>query len=121
MIDVDRLKKSTFHDSSLVYVEKSGDTVILKFEDIFYDDDVYCKVTAILSGVTRMIRNDEPIDSLSMETEDGEVLDFCRSDHTAELLVQWNSYSPSKEEIASYEFEFSSVDLQAEQQVMPDT
>jgi hypothetical protein len=51
-----------------------------------------------------------------METEDGGVLEFKRSDKIAELFITWTSYKPRVDETRSYKFDYTTFNLHAEKQ-----
>ena len=95
---------------------RDGDLVRLKFKDVWLDDEICYKVAITLGGVLKITRDNEVVNAVRMETEDGGVIAFRRSGHIAELVVTWTSYAPRIDETRSYTFDFTTFDLQAEKQ-----
>lgn len=93
-----------------------GDRLRLHVEDVWLDDDIYYRVTVTLGGIRRIVRDDAVVDAFRMEGEDGGILAFKRSGHTASLVLEWWPSSPPKEETRAYTFDFTTFDLQAEVQ-----
>jgi hypothetical protein len=63
-----------------------------------------------------MVRDDEVVNTLRMEAEDGEVLAFDRSGNIASLVVTWICHSTRIDETHAYQFDFDTFELQAEEQ-----
>jgi hypothetical protein len=110
------IERTELHDSSLIEMAAKGDGVLLRFENVWIDDDNCYRVTIDLGGVRKVMCDQEIVATLRMKTEDGGVIAFRRSGNIAILVVTWTSYAPRADETHSYEFEFTTFDLQAEKQ-----
>jgi hypothetical protein len=104
------------HDSSIAGISMEKDHISLNFEDVYVGNDAFFKIFVDLRGVHKAIRNDSIVHDLGMEGEYADVLDFILSGNTAELLVEWHSFSPRRTEFCSYEFEFDTIEMRAEKQ-----
>jgi hypothetical protein len=116
MSTTELIERTGFHDSSITALSMDGDHICLRFEDVWVDDDNCYNAVVDLRGVRKVMRNDEVVHELRMEGDYASVLELSRSGHTATLFVNWQSFTPRKEEPCSYEFDFNAFDLQAEKQ-----
>ena len=110
------IERTELHDSSTVQMAREGEGVHLKFENVWVDDKNCYTVSITLGGVHDITCDDEVVNDLHMETEDGGVLAFKRSDTIAELFITWTSYKPRVDETRSYKFDYTTFDLHAEKQ-----
>jgi hypothetical protein len=116
MNTVEPTKKITFHDCSLTEMSADGDRVRLQLADVWIGDNNHYNATIDLGGVRRMIRDDEIVNTLCMEAKDAAVLTFERSGNIVSLVVTWISHATRTDQTRSYEFDFTTFDLQAEKQ-----
>jgi hypothetical protein len=102
------------HDSSLTELAVDGDRVRLRLVDVWIGDDNHYNAIVTLGGVGRMTRDDKLINTLRMEAEDAQVLVFERSQNTVNMIVAWISHATHTDDTHSYEFAFTTFDLQTE-------
>jgi hypothetical protein len=106
------VEQTCFHEAEIVGMQYKDNHVQLQFENVVTDveaDYGYC--VTVDMDVTRVIKDEEEINALSLEGEGSSVLDFERSGNVATLLVDWRYYSERRSETHVYTFEFSSFDL----------
>src|SRR5689334_21478659 len=90
------IERTELHDASIIDMAREGDRVRLEFENVWLDDETCYTVTINLGGVRKMTCDNELVDTLHMETEDGGVIAFRRSGNIAELVVTWTLLYPSR-------------------------
>jgi hypothetical protein len=110
------IERTELHDSSLIEMAAEGDGVILRFENVWVDDDNCYRVAIDLGGVRKVTCDKKVVATLRMKTGDGGVISFSRFGNIAVLVVTWTSYAPRADETHTYEFQFTTFDLRAEKQ-----
>ena len=106
------LEHISFHDSGLTAISREGQTVFLSLENVYIDGDLL-SVNVTIKGVEKLCRNDTPLNELSMETDNGEVIQLGKEEKCISLLLEWHKYSPSSHEAIVYDFYGADVDMQA--------
>jgi hypothetical protein len=113
------IESTDLHDSRLTDMSLKGDRIQLRFKNVWVDDDSCYNVTVTLGGVGKITRDDEIVSALHTEGEGSNVLEFRRSGQSATMVVVWTYYSTRTDDTRSYEFDFTTFDLQAEKQEPP--
>ncbi len=95
------LVQFSFHDASLVAAHHHGSTLELTI-DYFDANDAETSVSATISGIDSINRNDVLVEKFEMETPDGEIYRFVQDGHELNLVVFWHKYLPSTKTMQTY-------------------
>jgi len=121
MSAADPTKKISFHDSSLAELSTQGDHIRLQVEDVWIDNDNCYDALIDLSGVRRIVRDGEVVNTVGMEAEDARVLALEWSDPSLRLVVTWISHSTHTDETRDYTFDYTALVLKVgKQESRPD-
>lgn len=93
----------SFHESTLVSISQFNDKIKLSLDDVLVCDarmpkDVY------IENINSISKNNVSVRSVSMEEEDGEVLNIYQQDEDVVLVVQWNNFFKKTQNTVVYKF-----------------
>ena len=91
----------SFHEATIVGMSHYGNTVDLTFDDVLIEGSRVSAEVA-LQGVRRTLRDGAPVETISMEQKDGEVLSLRQEGDWVLFVVQWNDYSNKHLTVVTY-------------------
>ena len=97
----DKLRDISFHDSNIVRVSCHDSEIKLYFEDVEYDE-LTTSMLLKITNVTDISKDDVPINFLSMEATNGEVLDLNIDNTVVTIILNWHSYKPRSHVTCAY-------------------
>ena len=100
-----------FHDSSINEIIQVHRSIRLLLEGASMGESTYW-MTATISNIDRITRDGAPIADLRLEAEYGHILDLERCNDVIKLVVIWRRYSPSSEDLHSYEISRKDIKLE---------
>jgi hypothetical protein len=94
--------KVSFHDANLVGVLQEKDCLTLALEDVSIGDS-QISMTATVSNIESITRDDLQVKSIEMETDDGEVLRLSIDNDLIILVVTWHKHAPYSQDTHIYQ------------------
>lgn len=91
---------SHLHDCTLSGLSQNGASVYIDVLDIPAPGPKTARVS--VEGVRGLLRNGQTVSHLSMEAEDGEVLEVSEEDGSVILTIQWNDFTAKHHDIVVY-------------------
>ncbi len=93
--------RTSFHEATLVGVSCHGDTIDLMLNDVLVGK-ARVPISVTIEGARRILREGLPVQGVSMEEEDGEVLSLRQERDQVLLVVQWNNFAAKRQAIVTY-------------------
>ena len=93
--------KVSFHDANLVGVLQERDCLTFALEDVAIGDS-QISMTATASNIESITRDYLQVECIEMETDDGEVLQFCIENDLITLVVTWHRHAPHSQDTHTY-------------------
>ena len=106
------LRETSFHDSGLLDLNQTGNTITLTLENVLVGDSQK-NVQVKIAGVDKIVRNGDPIDELRMEKESGEVLTLRQEGKQVSLVIQWDDFKARTHEVIAYTLGGPDISLNA--------
>lgn len=93
--------QASLHEATLAGISQRGDTIDLKLDDVAVGD-ARVPASVTINGVQRILREGSPVETVSMEAQDGEVLSLRQEGDRVLFVVQWNDFAAKRETIVTY-------------------
>jgi hypothetical protein len=96
------------HNSTIESIKQVGSIVTIAIEDVNLGDidheDYYHQFLVTIKDIKKILRNDDWVDSISYEADDGEIIDLTQKNGVVYFTVQWENFDPRSSEPVTYEF-----------------
>jgi len=113
------MKETSFHDSSIASMQLMDGQVRIVFEDVYHGDDRY-RVIVDFTGVSKVTRDGQHVDSMDLEAEDPEVGRLERSNGVARISFHWRRPTARTDGFCAYAFRYGAHSLRYEPDPWPD-
>ena len=93
--------KVSFHDANLAGVLQERDYLTFSLENVSIGD-IQISMTATVSNVESITRDNLQVKHIEMETDDGEVLQLDVENDLIILVVTWHKHAPHSQDTHTY-------------------
>jgi hypothetical protein len=98
----------SFHDASLIAIDRSQDDLTLSFENVYVDGTLRFAELK-LQEVTEILCEGERTEQLELMEDEGEILELSEESGTLSILVAWMNFKEDTEIVQAYQIACRSI------------
>lgn len=102
-----------YDDATVTGFRLEDGVIHLDLECCTERDDIAVDVSLAFRRIENLQVENRPADQLDMREDDGEIISYMKTEHRAEIVIQWNHFGPTerRREMVAYKFDFASFEL----------
>ncbi len=104
-------KFGSFHEAFILGIRREHGSISILLENIHVNDEVR-NGCVHLRNVTQITRDDSPVDEMTMEEPDGEVLTLTTSPGAVCLIVEWKDYKHHRKTTRAYDIACEAIEVE---------
>ena len=100
----------SFHEATMMGIKRVDEEICFLLEDVYVENQ-HRSASVYLKGVSRILRDGSPVDDLTMECSDGEILTLKYRSGSAQLIIEWNDFKEHSHETRSYQIDCKAFEV----------
>lgn len=104
-----RFNSELFYDSHINKIENNVNIMLFYISHVEIEENILTDVIVEFHGVKSITINDIPSDKIIQKGEYGKILNFSEKPNSANICVDWRSFSPNRNETDIYDISFDKI------------